>query len=38
MAGPSKRAHVLLDLALKEEDIIDENYADTDSDEAQNDS
>jgi outer membrane protein assembly factor BamA len=36
MAGPSTRASVLVDLALREEDIIDENYADTDSDEEQN--
>jgi hypothetical protein len=38
MAGPSKRARVSVDLALIEEDVIGENYADTDSDEEQNDS
>jgi hypothetical protein len=37
MAGPSKRVRFLVHLAVQEQDIVDENYADTDSDEEQND-
>jgi hypothetical protein len=37
MAGPSKRARFLEHLAVPEQDIVDENYADADSDEEQND-
>jgi hypothetical protein len=37
MARPSKRACFLVYLAVQEQDIVDENYADTDSDEKQND-
>jgi hypothetical protein len=37
MIGPSKCARFLVYLAVQEQDIVHENYADTDSDEEQND-